>query len=481
MISLQKSIYTVLRDASFYGVASVLARSVTLLTFPMLARHLSIEEYGVFDLFYVSITVVITLFIFGQDSSLLRYFHDEEDDDGRKQLVTQTLVFQVVIALAVLVASYLVEDVFIQIFEISEQLQSFVHLMIIIIPFGILYTISEVVLRLTSDLKGFLALTLGFMLTMLSVVFFGTQVINADLEILLEMYVWLWSFFGFFGLFLIRRWLVIPTGVFSSSKMLIYGLPMGLVVLVETVQPVIERLIITNTLTSVSLGLYAAAAKVSMILLLPIGAFQMAFMPLAMKIYRDQSSINLFNLVLKIYTTLLSVLVLLIAVLSEDIIMFLAGGRYIESAPIVFPITLSIYFWAISGVLGLGGVISNKTYLRLIIHVAAQIFAYSLMITLSVGYDIWGVAVAVAAGKGMMLLLYSFMGQKVYPLDWNYRVVVIMIFITVAYGFYLSLQGISSITALIFFAGTIFAILFIGWSFLTYEDRDALRNGFSFG
>jgi len=78
-------------------------------------------------------------------------------------------------------------------------------------------------------------------------------------------------------------------------------------------------------------------------------------------------------------------------------------------------------------------------------------------------------------------LLYSFMGQKVYPLDWNYRVVVIMIFITVAYGFYLSLQGISSITALIFFAGTIFAILFIGWSFLTYEDRDALRNGFSFG
>ena len=72
-------------------------------------------------------------------------------------------------------------------------------------------------------------------------------------------------------------------GIFKSKKMLLYGLPMGLAVLADTAQPLIERLLIIDTLDAVSLGLYVAAAKVAMILLLPVGAFQMAFMPLAMR------------------------------------------------------------------------------------------------------------------------------------------------------------------------------------------------------
>ena len=161
------------RDVSFYGVASVLARSVTLLTFPMLARHLSIEEYGFFDLFYTTVAVIITLFMFGQDSSLLRYFHDEQDD-ARAKLVTQTVIFQTSVAIVFLFLIWFSKDFILGAFDASE-LAKILQFNIIIIPFGVFYTISEVILRLTFDAKGFLLLTLGFVLCTLSMVFIGLR------------------------------------------------------------------------------------------------------------------------------------------------------------------------------------------------------------------------------------------------------------------------------------------------------------------
>jgi O-antigen/teichoic acid export membrane protein len=213
MFSLRSLILTVVRDSSLYGVASILSRSITLLTLPMLTRHFSVEEYGLFDLFYVSVLVLITFFIFGQDSSILRYFHDEVDDDGRKRLITQTLVFQLGVFLSVVGICFLLKDFLIQAFGISNQIQNFAQVLLMIVPFGILYTISEVVLRLTSDLKRFLVLTVGFMLAMLAIVFYATQMVDADLNLLFKLYFWLWFFFGIFGLALIRKWLVLPKGV----------------------------------------------------------------------------------------------------------------------------------------------------------------------------------------------------------------------------------------------------------------------------
>ena len=61
--------------------------------------------------------------------------------------------------------------------------------------------------------------------------------------------------------------------------MFLYGLPMGIVVMLEVGQPVFERLIISNLIGLEGLGLYAVATKIAMFMILPVGAFQMAFMP----------------------------------------------------------------------------------------------------------------------------------------------------------------------------------------------------------
>lgn len=474
MSTLKSLIGVVAHDTAFYGLANILSRSVTLFTLPLLARYLSVEEYGLFDLYYLSISLLITCFILGQDSSIFRYFYDENDNESRKFLVTQTIIFQLIISIIIIFVLFLIQDILIELIGLNNETIKFIKLLILIVPFGILYTISEAILRLTGDLKRYLVLTLGFMTMTLLVIFISTQIIEASLYFIFQLLLLVWCLFGFFGLFLIRKWLKIPQSFHNLKRMLFYGIPMGGVVLLESSQAVFERIIIANVVSAEGLGLFAVAAKIAIIVLLPVGAFQMAFMPLVMKIYRDNDSIKIFNLSLILYITGLTLLIIVLSAFTKPIIILLAGNNYIDGATVIFPLTMVIYFQAISSVLGIGTIISQKTYLRLLILIVAQIFTYCLMFYLGIYYGILGIAIAALAGKLFFMIFNIYLAQILHPLGWNYQIVAIMSSILLVYGSYLSLHGINAIFEIVIFMLMLIIILIIGWYFLSPEDKHAI-------
>lgn len=475
MLSIRPLISIVAKDTIFYGLASILSRSVTLLTLPLLARYFSVEEYGLFDYYYVTIALLITFFLFGQESAIFRYFYDADDDASRTYLVTRSLTCLLLFIMLIYAFLFFFKDFFIDFFQISNETKKIFLIIISIIPFGILYTVSETILRLTRDLKKYIILTIGFTFSTLMVVIYVTQVFEADLYIIFNFFFYIWVFFGVLGLFMIRKWITLPQTILPSKKMLFYGIPMGAVVFVEASQPFFERLIISNLISAESLGLYAAASKLAIIVLLPIGAFNMAFMPLVMRIYSDKNSIEVFNLSLTIYIILLTLLVLVLSVISGPIISILAGNVYLDGAKIVFPLVLALYFQAIAGVIGIGAVISQKTYLRFLITIVAQAFGYGLMILLLNQYNIMGVAIGVALGKALMMILYAILGHKLYPLAWNYPMVIVMVLITTFYGSFLSFIEISSILDVMLFISSLIIIMITGWSFLSTSEKDAIR------
>ena len=267
-------------------------------------------------------------------------------------------------------------------------------------------------------------------------------------------------------------------GIFKSKKNAIVWLANGPRCFShDTAQPLIERLLIIDTLDVVSLGLYVAR-RVAMILLLPVGAFQMAFMPLMMRVYTDKGAPQLFNLILKLYLMALSILVLLVSGLSRQIIELLAGPEYIASAAIIFPLALSIYFYALGGVIGLGSVISKKTHLRLLALLFSQFVTYSLIVILSLVFGLIGAAVAVTVGKFVMMVSYAIVGQKLHPLDWSYRSFSLMIVTTLLCGVYLNSYKLDDFSGLLVLLGIIFGLCFAGWLSLDVDDRSAITRAF---
>ena len=59
----------VARDSALYGGAAALNKAFALITFPLLARHFSVADYGLIDFFSVLAGLLATFFIFGQGSA----------------------------------------------------------------------------------------------------------------------------------------------------------------------------------------------------------------------------------------------------------------------------------------------------------------------------------------------------------------------------------------------------------------------------
>ena len=93
----QSSIFGIKRlanDTLIYGVFHALVRALNFITFPLLARHFSVAEYGRFDFAMITINLIALLCIFGQDSALARYYYDVKKDHEKQTVVTQSLFIQ---------------------------------------------------------------------------------------------------------------------------------------------------------------------------------------------------------------------------------------------------------------------------------------------------------------------------------------------------------------------------------------------------
>ena len=73
----------------FFLIGLILANALTFITFPILARGLSTSDFGIFDLF-ASISILInTFFAFGIDSAVGRYFHEIDNVDQQRKVVSE--------------------------------------------------------------------------------------------------------------------------------------------------------------------------------------------------------------------------------------------------------------------------------------------------------------------------------------------------------------------------------------------------------
>ena len=89
-------IKNVVIDTFIYGVCQSLVRVLNFITFPLLARHFSISDYGKFDFAMVTVSLIVIACIFGQDAALARYFFDFKNKDDKKAVISQSLIIQLI-------------------------------------------------------------------------------------------------------------------------------------------------------------------------------------------------------------------------------------------------------------------------------------------------------------------------------------------------------------------------------------------------
>lgn len=462
-----------LKDSIVYGAASALSKAFGLITFPIIARSLSVADFGFYD-YLISLVVFFTILIqFGQDSSIARFYYEYENKFKRQKFISQSLFFQIFCFLIVLLIFVILPNKIREIIFFDRSEDNLIFLLVLNMPFQLIISFSQNILRWSFKRSSFLLMSLGYtILQTIAIIclfyFDAMTVLN-----LFKIYIFLNIIFSLLGIFLIREFIIIIDDFQGYKEILIYALPFGLIGVLATLSATLERNLTHTLLGENALGFYAAAFKISILISLLVNAFHTSWGPFSLSIYKDKKVVETYNLILKVFSIIILLTTLILTIISPLIIEILASSKYNSIVNLIFPLTLAVGIRGVSWITEIGISISKKSYLSLISHSAQFLVTIVLIYLFSSYFGLISIAISVLIGQLIRSIIESYYAQKVYPLKWDYNPVIKMITLTIIFGIISEIIRIfhgDFYSSTSYFAGILF-LLYFGYNFLFSKNE----------
>ncbi|HLQ20075.1 MAG TPA: oligosaccharide flippase family protein, partial [Tabrizicola sp.] len=292
------------KDSAVYGMAAAISRFATLLTFPIIVRHLAVSDYGVFDILQVFGGFLTVFLIFGQDSGVARYFFDHDDLETRRELISQSFLIRILVLAAALPLIWLLAGKALGLLGIDPSFRSAFGILLLQAPCLVFLNFAVVLLRVTFSRNRFIFLSIGFSFTQAACWLVAILVYDASVSGILLSGLLAAAIFAAIGLYFIRGWLKPTLRLDFVVQMLPYSLPYGSISALRAIVPLMERALVALLLAADALGLYAAGAKITMLYALFAFAFQSAWEPFALSIGKRPDAAATYNLVLKVFVVI---------------------------------------------------------------------------------------------------------------------------------------------------------------------------------
>lgn len=443
-------------DSLVYGLANALNASMLLLLFPLLAKELSVENYGLFDFVISAISAVTIMFIFGQDSAVARFFYDSSCFSVRRSVVSSSFFFQTLVCVFGVFLIWLFGDVVGEYFSVFTN-DKIMYLSLIQIPCFMLINFSQNILKWTFEKNKFLFVSLGnsfvtLVATFIFVVFFDFGLYGALLSFSVSRLL-----FSFVGIYFVRRWIALSWSFVNFKSMLLYALPYGFICVLNSLFPVVERFFVLNFSDTSELGFYAAATKVAMLASLPIYAFQTAWGPFYLSIFSDSGSKKVFHMVMVIFTSCILSVAVLSSLVGAPLISFLVGEEYYGASKYIPFIAVGLGVYSISSITSVGIDIEKVPRLRFYGYVFSFL-SFLMLSPVLVGHlGSVGVALALSLASLSRLAIETFFSAYVSRLRFGYFRCLIFVFLF--YSVYV--LGVFYFGSMLYsLAGILFALCF---------------------
>ena len=417
--SISNAISHIFQDTLFYAVVNTLSRSAHLFIFPVLSRGMEISDFGLHELLYVATNILVTLVILGIESAVFRFYFDDSENSNRT--VTSGLFSITISSVSVTIFLVYFIDYLLFFEEIDSYFINSASYALLSLPFAAIYAYSEAICRIQRQRTQFLFLNLGYAFSIALSVLLLNKFGSIKLDQLFLSYMLIWLIMSSIGVYFIRSSLVL-TFTIPSKKFFEYGIPICLSSVIISLSPVMERTLILIHDNTETLGSYSAVSKIAMIYLIPINAFNIAFLPFVMENFQKNVFATVLNIILIVAAMLLLCGIIWIAPFSEKILVLFASAKYSGVSMYLVPLLFAVMLQFISGVLSIGLLLGKKTHLRLIIT------CFSLL-ALGFGldyyipkYGIYAVVYCVLSVRILTSVLEYIAAQRTYKLAWNSKI-----------------------------------------------------------
>jgi O-antigen/teichoic acid export membrane protein len=369
-------------------------------------------------------------------TAIFRFYPDCEDNE-KKELVSTAFWFREVFSINIVVFMILLSPLVSKIIFKTSEYYSFLIIAFLAIPFALATDTGIDVCRLNFKRINYGAISLFQSIGR----FFLIILLVVCLKLGLNGLFWAGTLaaviVSFIAIYSIKDNLGF---IFSKKKLRVllrFGLPLVFTPIALWVSNSSDRFFLVRFSGLSETGLYAIGYKLALPLGLIVGAFQLAFSPIAYTNYREEDAPEFFNLTFAIYNVLIFGAGIFIALFSIEILHLLVPATFYGGYKIVGFIVLATILHGVTYFTAMGVNFAKKTEYLAYAYVTGagtNILFNSLLIP---KYGMMGAAVATMASFFIMALLGNYWGRKMFPRIPMpfYKVIIITLLFLILYIF----------------------------------------------
>ena len=424
------------KDIISYGILTAFAKGLQFLMLPLLTRLFSPTDYGLIDFMATLTSLATILMSLSLESAIARMWHETQDQEQRKRLLTSVMVFVSTFGSAIFFAVWAASCL---LASAISGLQNVLTILPVAMSAALLLSISSIpqmVLRMERSIFKFGILqiansVLGMAFSLALILHFGMGLLGlflgylaaAALVLVLSIY---WT----------RQYLQRRISHPDIRECLKYSLPLVPAVFLTWSNSQVDRLILLSLLGLGVAGVYGAAAKVAVIITVLLEVFRLAWLPIALSHINQSSRNSYFRNSLAAYLSVMTCIGLVLVAYSRELLTLLTTDEY-ASGYVVIPWLVGAQIFSGSGnITNVGMLISKKTVGNSVAALLGTAVNIALCLVLVAAFGFLGAAIGsfIAAIIFTSMLLWFSLRQVDIPFNIRQALGIGLIYIATSVG-----------------------------------------------
>ena len=430
-------------------------------------KYLSLNDFGILSLGIVFNEIILSFFILGLDSTILRHYQ-EWGLDNRKEKVGFFWTISLISSLLITIVLVYFYKYFTIIYFIDIKYETFFLINLITLFFNSISIIPFTLLRIKNEIFKFSIVSLlnfvfNTLFSIILLVYFNLGVLSIFISRLIVE-----SVSVIYWYFILKKEIKPNLNFFKNKLELKYTLPNLFNSILSSFSSTLDRLLLKNKIDLGSLGLYQLSRNFSSVLSIFAQSLKSNYFPF---IYENVNKNDFKNKILPKYELLyfftLSIFALSFSLLFMDLIRLINRPKYFSVAEYIPFFILGYLFHYAEAFLARGTDLNKKTHFDLVFNIVnlflVSIVSWFLINKYGLQGAMYSFLIINICVSSLKIILSHLIYKRPFLLK-KFLLLILIFFLFFSYNFYFKIENIYisiivKIIITIFYSITVFLIL----------------------
>jgi len=417
-------------------------KALSFAAIPIFTRIFTPEDFGVMSLLGMLSGLAWPILEMGMDCGVELYFYREKDIDKRNGMIFSGLIFILVWATLLTIVLALSNKPISRIMFRETSYSGLIKLVIVVSYLNCFINYCKYLLRLGMEAWKFVCVTVVYNFLGVG---FGIYLVLVRKSGIPGIY-WGQFFACFAALAMLTLWTTkyfsLKFSITAVGKFLKVGIPYVPTALVYIFATYVDRICLSRLSNLSEVGLYAVSIKLSSIIAMLRGMFQMAWNPIRLKIYHNNEDYQqTYRAVMSGALIIFSFIAVFITAVRHEALFIFTTSKYFGAHAAVGPLCIAEAVRGCYAVALVGIYVTMKTYWMLIFASISLVVNVLLNVILIPILGITGAAIATFVSMALIVIMAYIISQRLVEsirFDWKRDIGILAVSILAIGLFYLT-------------------------------------------